>query len=258
MLDFVKPDNNVCNTVISKILLDIQQKSLIEPEPGHCQVLWIRLGPVTNPTTRAATAPAETVMIRVSRLKRTTLASTVGLSGLWEIPWKRLFWCFFHLRRFPPRPPPRFSTRPMSSSPPALTCGTIIKTSLQNKTMTHDWKWSDGGGSSQCSTFDDENDEFLFTFDLVDNRAQPLPSGRLGWDRSRSAARVTTRWNGLRIIVHVFVINFPTLPTTATRAWSWEPAGMLSECQETSSGSRDKVLLVGPKHNMGPMYQVES
>ena len=37
---------------------------------------------MTKPTTRAATAPAETVMINVSRLKRTTLASTVGLSDL--------------------------------------------------------------------------------------------------------------------------------------------------------------------------------
>ena len=64
--------------------------------------------------------------------------------------------------------------------------------------------------------------------------------------------------DSIRNSCNVFVINFPTLPTTATRAWSWEPAGMLSECQETSSGSRDKVLLVGPKHNMGPMYQVES
>ena len=37
---------------------------------------------MTKPTTRAATAPADTVMMRVSRLNNTTLASMVGSSEL--------------------------------------------------------------------------------------------------------------------------------------------------------------------------------
>ena len=37
--------------------------------------------PVTNPTTSAATAPADTVMMSVSRLNSTTLASTLGFSA---------------------------------------------------------------------------------------------------------------------------------------------------------------------------------
>ena len=50
--------------------------------------------PVTNPTTKAATAPAETVIIRVSRLKRTTLASTVGWS-IWTFDVPSFLCSFF-------------------------------------------------------------------------------------------------------------------------------------------------------------------
>ena len=46
--------------------------------------------PVRNPTTRAATAPADKVMMSVSRLKSTTLASMAGTSFLCT----GTFYCF--------------------------------------------------------------------------------------------------------------------------------------------------------------------
>ena len=80
-----------------------------------------------------------------------------------------------NLRRGPcPPNPPRFSTIPMSSSPPAFTwVVTIIRTSFER-------------------IYPKEDDD-LPLFHLVDDCAQPLPSCWFCWDCSSSAARVPTR-----------------------------------------------------------------
>ena len=101
-----------------------------------------------------------------------------------------------NLRRGPcPPNPPRFSTIPMSSSPPAFTwVVTIIRTSFER-------------------IYPKEDDD-LPLFHLVDDCAQPLPSCWFCWHRSSSAARVPTRRDCLANICWccwVFLQNFTSI-----------------------------------------------